>query len=317
MKKIYFLGLLLITLAACEKKQTPTYVKPVSKPYTMYIRVGTYNILNKNTDEHNSANFGGDIRRWANRKEAVAEVIKRKKLDVFGAQELGDQTMKNELSDLLPEYDYCSTTYQTPVFWLKDKYTLVKQGDFFAEPHRGWHCVWVKLKENKSGKQFYVFNGHAICCQWTEERIQYAQNLVANVPIINKQKLPAFLTADFNAFDEVDDTKTAHYNKYYGSIGFANFKNIARTKINEEYGTYALFTPPKKGTCWLDRIYVYPGIKEGMPEGSLVPDIGISVEVQRYEAALDWDPNRPGYLMEPIPSDHFLLFGDFVFSYKN
>jgi len=151
------------------------------------------------------------------------------------------------------------------------------------------------LKEKASGKEFFVFNGHAIV---TKEKVsfrsEFAKELVRQEKELNEDRLPAFCVGDFNAYDErCSEEFSAHYNEIFGEAGFTNVMNVARQKINEEYGTAAtLGSKPSNTWAWLDRIYVSGGNEA-------------DVIVYRYEAIIDFDPDRPGWRKIPAPADHF------------
>ena len=88
--------------------------------------------------------------------------------------------MINDLSKNLPVYqrygigrdDGKDAGEHSAIFFKKEKFTLLKNGDFWlsetpGKPSLGWDatccnriCSWVYLQDRKSGKKFYVFNTH-------------------------------------------------------------------------------------------------------------------------------------------------------------
>jgi endonuclease/exonuclease/phosphatase family metal-dependent hydrolase len=121
----------------------------------------------------------GDIGNlWKDRVSPIAELIKFHDFDIVGTQEGLDHQL-GDLLKLLPAYMYYGIGRDdgkkdgeySAVFYKKDKYSLIGSGNFWLsetpeKPAVGWDanqtriCTWVKLKDKKSGKQFYVFNAH-------------------------------------------------------------------------------------------------------------------------------------------------------------
>ncbi len=135
-------------------------------------RVASYNIRYAAPADENSGNG------WDVRKAALAEVITRYDFDVVGTQEGNDKQLA-DLQQLLPGYAYlghsyggrdgklhnCATYYKTDLFEAQDSGTF-----WFSETpdvySLGWDaddpriCHWVKLREKKSGAEFFLFNSH-------------------------------------------------------------------------------------------------------------------------------------------------------------
>lgn len=306
---------LLLTTIGCNKGEMTEDISHEGGEIKIGLSVASFNILTKNKDADNAASFGGEIRFWDNRKEIVTNIIKLKKFSVVGIQELDRDDMREDFYSLLPDYTFTKNAKNDPICWLTKDFTLVTEGEFLADngpysltenpsPYWGKVVVWVKLRENKTGKEFFVFNGHPV--HNTDKamyRSAYARELVRQEKTINSQSLPVFFTGDFNAYDERgSDFESAKYNEIFGAAGFDNVLQTARVKINEEFGTWAGFGKPGQ-YAWLDRIYV---------SGRERADI----EVQKYEAIIDFDTNRPGYRLEPIPSDHFPIYVNVLIKYK-
>ena len=113
------------------------------------------------------------------------------------------------------------------VFWNTTMFTLVKQGE--KELSAGKEIVWVKLKENKSGKQFYFATTHlkvnCPSCRTAELRtgLGYMNSTMTDAPII--------FVGDMNS--EIGSSQ----DKQIQSAGFKNSYLIARTKKNITYRT--------------------------------------------------------------------------------
>lgn len=300
---------------ACDGNKTIIEDSDTIQKEVLRVTVASFNVLTIDKDETNAEQFGGTIRHWNNRKETVANIIKRHKFSVIGVQELNHDSMKDDLAVLLPEYAFTEDAKDDPIFWLKDDFTLLDKGEFLADngpysladkpsPYWGKHVVWVKLKENKYNKEFFVFNGHPV--HNTDKalyRSAFARELVRQEKLINNHNLPVFIAGDLNAYDERgSDEQSARYNEIFGEAGFKNAMLIARLSVNEEYGTWAGFGKPGN-YAWLDRIYV-----SGKEDAQVI--------VNKYEAIIDFDPDRPGYRNEPIPSDHFPIYVNLELIYK-
>lgn len=134
------------------------------------MNIATYNLRYANTTDV------GNL--WGDRKQAVVDLIQYHQFDLFGVQE----AVKLQLEDLktaMPEFDYYgvgrddgkSAGEHSSVFYKRDRFELLDKGDFWLSqtpdrPGFGWDskfnriCSWVKLKDKKSKKTFFVFNAH-------------------------------------------------------------------------------------------------------------------------------------------------------------
>ena len=133
--------------------------------------VGTYNLRYENN--YDTGNL------WVNRAPLIESLIRFYDFDIVGTQE-GLIGMINDLSKNLPVYqrygigrdDGKDAGEHSAIFFKKEKFTLLKNGDFWlsetpGKPSLGWDatccnriCSWVYLQDRKSGKKFYVFNTH-------------------------------------------------------------------------------------------------------------------------------------------------------------
>ena len=93
------------------------------------------------------------------------------------------------------------------IFFKKDKFTLLKQGDFWLSktpeiPSKGWDakimriCSWVYLQDIKSKKKFYFFNVH-YDHQGKIAREESSKLILERIKTI-AGKEPVILTGDFN-----------------------------------------------------------------------------------------------------------------------
>lgn len=134
------------------------------------MNIATYNLRNDNP---------GDIGNlWKDRYPYVVKLITYHDFDVFGTQE----ALPNQLSDLqnsLSDYSYYGEGRDgngqgehSAIFYKSDKYTLLDKGDFWLSatpdiPSKSWDapccnriCTWIELRDNETGKTFFVFNAH-------------------------------------------------------------------------------------------------------------------------------------------------------------
>jgi len=133
--------------------------------------VGSYNLRYENT--HDTGNL------WVSRAPVIESLIRFYDFDILGTQE-GLIGMINDLSKALPQYerygigrdDGKDAGEHSAIFFKKDKFTLLKHGDFWLsqtpdKPSLGWDatccnriCSWVYLQDKITKKKFYVFNTH-------------------------------------------------------------------------------------------------------------------------------------------------------------
>ena len=151
---------------------------------------------------------------WANRKDAVCNYLKKVKPDVFGLQEATNPQMQ-DITKGLPTYAFVGVGRDdgiqggeySPVFYLKDKYKLIKSGWFWLSetpdvPSLGWDaacrriCSWAILQDIKTGNSFVYANTHL------DHKGPKARN---NGAMLIKERLnriannlPMLITGDFN-----------------------------------------------------------------------------------------------------------------------
>ncbi len=123
-------------------------------------------------------NAGDGENRWRNRKDWVAEIVLREKIDVAGFQEV----LAGQLQDLqerLPEMgsygvgrdDGKRAGEMAPIFYRKSRFELLDQGTFWLsptpeKPSKGWDAAlpritgWLKLQDRESKETFFVLNAH-------------------------------------------------------------------------------------------------------------------------------------------------------------
>jgi endonuclease/exonuclease/phosphatase family metal-dependent hydrolase len=156
---------------------------------------------------------------WTYRKDLAANVIRFYETDIFGAQEV----LHHQLTDLLerlPGFDYVGVGREdgkekgeySPVFYNKNKYAVVKSGNFWlsedinAVGKKGWDAAceriatWAIFQEKASGKRFFFLNTHLDHVGKTARR-ESALLILKQVSALS-ESLPAIVTGDFNAAPE-------------------------------------------------------------------------------------------------------------------
>ena len=132
--------------------------------------IGTYNIRFDNPRD------SGNL--WNDRRPMVEALIRFHDFDILGTQE-GMYNQLQGLDSTLEEYVYTGVGRSdsirggefSAIFYKKDRFDVREKGDFWLsptpqKPGPGWDaripriCSWVKLRDRKTKKQFYVFNAH-------------------------------------------------------------------------------------------------------------------------------------------------------------
>ncbi|MBR5282064.1 MAG: endonuclease/exonuclease/phosphatase family protein [Alistipes sp.] len=195
MKRILLLALLSLgALVGCQETR---------------LTVGSYNV------RYDAAADATNGDSWAERKEAVAEIILQHDFDIVGTQEANARQLP-ELESLLGGYGCIyhpyggnnGTGHNCATFYKLEKFDLLDQGTFWYSPTPevksiGWDatdyrlCHWGKFREKQSGKEFYFFNSHLY---W---RLHEAREKSGGVHISMVKKIagdsPVISVGDFNS----------------------------------------------------------------------------------------------------------------------
>lgn len=186
-----------------------------------YGNTGAHRILSCNIrvalDEDKAKGLG-----WSSRKEICLKIIKDKKPDIVGLQEV----LKVQADDLRkyfpsfqlfgfdgPEMDAHTTGYhgiaKNPILFSRDRYELLTGGTYWLsetplvagskswDTARARHANWVRLKEKRTGKEFRLVNLHLDHVS-AEAKIQQMKMVVDE----SAQYQPDFtqlITGDFNS----------------------------------------------------------------------------------------------------------------------
>lgn len=233
MKKILFILLTVFGFAGISCASQPDTELIISTSDTL--RIGTFNVrIRTNSDTGNT--------NWKVRKPEVAKLINDYQFDVFGVQELIDKSQENDLSELLPSYNCVSygrdnqdgsKGERAAIYFLKSRFELLQKEFFFLSEtpetvSRGWDaalnriCLWTKLKDRVTDKEFYLFNTH-FDHVGTKARRESAKLITQKIYQIAGNET-VFCVGDFNASpadiefykaitEKLDDSQTVSIQK--------------------------------------------------------------------------------------------------------
>ena len=196
-----------------EEEEISYITDPVvtQKDTTLTLTIGSWNVyLRSSTDKVISGvkSLLGDV-------------------DILGIQEGASyaSAFKDRVACSSCKYSMYPTANKTPrkiaIFWHKDKFKLISSGFRHGSTQDGVkkYFVWVKLKENTSGKVFYVINTHfpfdstiGGSLRNTSGGKAYQKHMPTLVKLIKefqKTNLPIFVTGDINADYRADKGKTS------------------------------------------------------------------------------------------------------------
>lgn len=257
-----------------------SYGYVLAKTKTCVLNVGSFNISSNN---------------WDCRKNNVASLVRFYEFDVFGTQEGTDSQLKDVAGD---EYDYIyadgfwrrkehiakGKSQHNGLFWLKDKFSLLDSGRFWLSETPdidsfGWDaaekrgCIWAKLKEKSTGKNFFFFCVH-LDHIGNEARLQSAKLILNRIREIAGEE-PAFCVGDFNG-----SPNSKHIQAFQADGMLINSRSISQMP---PYGTLSTFVGYGKEPIWdgdmIDYIWVTKkvavkkyGVLNDMPYGKRLSD---------------------------------------------
>lgn len=261
-----------------ESRPDTTVVQGFEQKAEGSLRIMSFNIR--------CTNVGTDS--WEDRIGIVSQTMLESEADSIGVQEATPEwmaTLKNTVSE---KYAYVGVGRDdgdnegeySAVFYLKDKYDVVKSGTFWLSktpetPSMGWDaackriCTWVHLKDKESGEEYVHMNSHF-------DHIGIAARENSVKMILEKAKtftdLPVVFTADMNVKEGSDN-----YNQFTQSDYFYDTKHLAPDTM--DYCTYHDTKPQKHKDDVIDYVMVnnkfealsYKVVTEGV-DGRYVSD---------------------------------------------
>lgn len=243
---------------------------------------------------------------WDLRRDAVAELAKKRGFDIFGTQEgffhqLDDISARTGFKYIGKGRDDGARGGETSaIFYNPARFELLDSGDFwFAptpdKPVKGWDavckriCSWGKFRDLKTGKKFAFFSLH-FDHKGKTARAESAKMLVKKVAEISGG-LPFFCVGDYNALPDSEPMKIIFAEK-----SFKDSLSSLRGAPESAGGTFHNFTGKSK----TDRIdYIFVSEKVGV----------LSYAVIRDSVA---DLGLPANPKAAYPSDHFPVAVDAV-----
>ncbi len=213
------------------------------------IKVLTYNIWYDNPN--NTGNT------WADRKAGVIKTLQDLHPDIFGVQE----ALVNQVADLeFGKYKHAGVGRDdgnnagefSAIFYDTTRFEKLTDNTFWLSEYpdsaglKGWDaaCVriatWVKLKDRKTGDEFFVFNTHFDHMGDTA-RLESAKLIKKKIlEIAGKQ--PVILTGDFNCREG-----DAPYNEIISPASNLKLKDCRNLPSNNEGPDYSFVGSDFKG----------------------------------------------------------------------
>lgn len=227
------------------------------------INVLTYNIrLDSSSDGENQ---------WPFRKDYAADLIKFYDVDLCGGQEVQHHQL-TDLLERLPNYGYIGVGREdgkekgeyTPILYRKDRFTVVKHGDFWlaedinAVGKKGWDAAcervatWGIFKDNETGKEFFMLNTHL------DHMGQVARHEGASLVLEQAAKLsgslPIIVTGDFNATADSDPIKVL--TSPADPRHLTNTRPIAEVTYGPEWSFHNFGRSPMERRSIIDYIFI-------------------------------------------------------------
>lgn len=226
--------------------------------YANAINYGTWNL--RYLAPEDSTN--GDI--WSKRSPHIIDFIRFYDLDILTSQEVSEIQVANLLDSLS---DYRSFKIEkkneNPIFFKKERFSVLDSGEFYLSKtpeKRGWgwdadcirNCVWLKLKDLKSGIIFFVFNTH-LDHKGKNARKESVRLLVSKIKKIAKG-FPFLLSGDLNMTQNDQP-----YKDLLNSKIFTEAQSVAKY-VSAPTGSFNNFDPQNKPQWQLDHILVSKNI---------------------------------------------------------
>ncbi len=262
-----------------------------SAAYSIDIKVMSYNIrVDIPTAAENS---------WANRKDAVCNILGSYQADIIGMQE----ALLNQVNDIaaqMPGYDWVGVGRDngvtqgefSPIFYNSQKYQLKEQGWFWLSetpniPTIGWDaayprvCTYILLEDYDTHDNFWVFNTHLdhLGIEARERSVRLIWNKIQE---LTKPKQHVLLTGDFNSV--TGEKPITFINRKLNDT-----KQESATIVEEAEGTFNDFDITAKLERRIDYIFVSK-----------------KIEVFKYGVLSEMVGNR-------YPSDHFPVYAEISF----
>ena len=224
------------------------------------LRIATYNIQYP-------------IMNWPERCISTVALIKDYKFDVFGSQEPHLPQIEDMMKHIGDEYAWVGqnvsgdnedrTHHFNPIFYRKERvelldYNTVWLSDKECTPGYGARSArlftWAKFRDKKTGKEFFLFNGHY-------DHRGYEAKIVSSYIVLNMIRkvakgMPSFVSADYNA-----DEKSEAYRVLQSSALLKDTMLATENALNKECQSHTSYQPaeskPKNGRH-IDHLFYTP-----------------------------------------------------------
>jgi len=232
----------------------------VTEFHAQTLKVASYNMRTKNRQD--SLNGNG----WERRVPVISQLIQFHDFDVFGAQEVSPDQLKDLLT-LLPGYNYVGVGSKDgvkaggyiPVFYKKNDFSVLQSGHFWLSetddrPSYGWGtdyirmCTWVQFQWHTTGKVFWVFDTHMDHTS-SEARLESVKLVLRKIQNLCHGD-PVIFMGDFNA-----SQSSGPYKYLKAEKGFRDTYSDADMRYSEN-GTYNQFDPAKYEKDRVDHIFL-------------------------------------------------------------
>lgn len=226
--------------------------------YANAINYGTWNLRYLAPEDTTNGNV------WSKRSPHIIDFIRFYDLDILTSQEVSE-TQVACLLDSLTDYRSfkIERKNENPIFFKKDHFSVLDSGEFYLSKtpeKRGWgwdadcirNCVWLKLKDLKSGVIFFVFNTH-LDHKGKTARKESVRLLISKVKKIAKG-FPFLLSGDLNMTQNDQP-----YKDLLKSGIFTEAQSVAKY-VSAPTGSFNNFNPQTKPQWLLDHILVSKNI---------------------------------------------------------
>ncbi|MBP3357513.1 MAG: endonuclease/exonuclease/phosphatase family protein [Opitutales bacterium] len=274
MKKLLTVITAVLMLTACASDKASKCSASSTSNEKIDVSICTFNIMIKG---HKPRGVKPPIDvSWDKRLPILTSFIKQHNFDIVACQEpipMQVDSLKEKLVDYDLYYKPVRTTMNpspcNPIYFKKSRFELLDKGEFYYsktpevesndwDSPRSRCCTWVKLREKKSGKEFYIFNTHFTHIGKVA-KFESAKILVKKITEIAKGA-PSFAMGDLNS---VPNSRGI---QHISSCGFM-----------KDSKTASLSDPVGDGPS-------YHGYKSDNPKANRIDFIFVSsdVEVQSY-----------------------------------
>ena len=214
MKKLLTMFVATLFLVACNTDKSAKCSASTKCDANTNVSICTFNIMIQGQKPYIKKD-GTDLS-WNKRLPLIASFVKTNDFDVIGCQEPIPAQVE-DVKKAIEKYDLYYKPVRTnmtpspcnPIYFKKAKYELLDKGEFYYsrtpevesndwDSPRSRCCTWVKLREKKSGKEFYVFNTHFTHIG-NVAKAESAKVLTAKIKEIAKGA-PSFAMGDLNSY---------------------------------------------------------------------------------------------------------------------